>query len=155
MTSGVAGLWSVLIAAMVLAVVLGAVAGCGSDGSSSAGGTASGTIDRPSSTSDPQTSSAGAAQDSATNTSGAVTLSWDAPTENSNGSALMDLAGYKVHYGSASRDYSDTIEVANPGLTTYVVQNLPAGTYYFAISTYNSMGVESSLSGEGSTQVHN
>jgi len=90
-----------------------------------------------------------------TNTSGAVTLSWDAPTENANGSALMDLAGYKVHYGSASKDYSDTIEVANPGLTTYVVQNLPAGTYYFAISTYNSMGVESSLSGEVSTQVHN
>ena len=155
MTTGVAGLWSVLIATMVLAAVLGAVTGCGSDGSSSAGATASGTIDRPSSTSDPQTSSAAPAQDSVTNTSGAVTLSWDAPTENANGSALMDLAGYKVHYGSASKDYSDTIEVTNPGLTTYVVQNLPAGTYYFAISTYNSMGVESSLSGEVSTQVHN
>jgi Fibronectin type III domain len=90
-----------------------------------------------------------------TNTSGAVTLSWDAPTENADGSALADLKGYKVHYGVASKDYSDTIEVANPGLTTYVVQNLPAGTYYFAISAYNSTGTESSLSGEVSTQVLN
>ena len=90
-----------------------------------------------------------------TNTSGAVTLSWDAPTENSDGSVLMDLKGYKVHFGSASKDYSDTIEIGNPGLTTYVVQNLPAGTYYFAITAYNATGTESSLSGEVSAQVLN
>jgi hypothetical protein len=85
--------------------------------------------------------------------SSTVTLSWQAPTENSDGSALMDLKGYKVHYGSESRSYSDTIQVTNPGLTTYVVQNLPAGTYYFAVTAYNTSGRESSLSGEVSTQV--
>jgi len=85
--------------------------------------------------------------------SNAVTLSWEAPTQNSDGSALMDLKGYKVHYGSASKSYSDTVQVANPGLTTYVVQNLPAGTYYFAVTSYNTAGHESTLSGEVSTQV--
>lgn len=85
--------------------------------------------------------------------SNTVTLSWQAPTENSDGSALVDLKGYKVHYGSASKSYSDTIQVANAGLTTYVVQNLPTGTYYFAVTAYNSSGKESSLSGEVSTQV--
>jgi hypothetical protein len=85
--------------------------------------------------------------------SNAVTLSWQAPTENADGSALMDLKGYKVHYGAASKSYSDVIQVANSGLTTYVVQNLPAGTYYFAVTSYNVTGAESSLSGEVSTQV--
>jgi hypothetical protein len=82
-----------------------------------------------------------------------VTLSWQAPTENADGSALVDLKGYKVHYGSASKTYSDTIQVTNPGLTTYVVQNLNAGKYYFAVTAYNSAGQESSLSPEVSTQV--
>jgi hypothetical protein len=82
-----------------------------------------------------------------------VTLSWQAPTENADGSALVDLKGYKVHYGSTSKTYSDTIQVSNPGLTTYVVQNLNAGKYYFAVTAYNSSGQESSLSPEVSTQV--
>jgi Fibronectin type III domain len=83
----------------------------------------------------------------------AVNLSWDAPTENADGSQLVDLKGYMVHYGSASKTYSDSIKVANPGLTTYVVQNLAAGKYYFAITAYNSAGMESALSPEVATQV--
>jgi hypothetical protein len=82
-----------------------------------------------------------------------VTLSWQPPTENADGSALVDLKGYKVHYGAASKTYSDTIQVANSGLTTYVVQNLAAGRYYFAVTAYNAAGQESSLSPEVSTQV--
>jgi hypothetical protein len=89
----------------------------------------------------------------ATSNSSAVTLSWQAPTENADGSALVDLKGYKVHYGSASKSYSEVIQVANAGLTTYVVQNLPAGLYYFAVTAYNGSGLESALSGEISTQV--
>jgi hypothetical protein len=82
-----------------------------------------------------------------------VTLSWQAPTMNADGSALVDLKGYKVHYGSASKSYSDTIQVSNPGVLTYVVENLSAGKYYFAVTAYNSAGQESSLSPEVSTQV--
>jgi hypothetical protein len=83
-----------------------------------------------------------------------VTLSWQPPTENADGSPLVDLQGYKVHYGASSKSYSDTIQVANAGLTTYVVQNLAAGKYYFAITAYNSAGRESSLSPEVATQVN-
>jgi hypothetical protein len=82
-----------------------------------------------------------------------VTLSWQAPTQNADGTPLVDLKGYKVHYGAASKTYSDTIQVANAGITTYVVQNLEAGKYYFAVTAYNSAGQESSLSPEVSTQV--
>jgi hypothetical protein len=84
-----------------------------------------------------------------------VTLSWQAPTANVDGTTLVDLKGYKVHYGPASKSYSDVIQVTNPGLTTYVVQNLPAGKYYFAVTAYNATGTESALSGEVSTQVVN
>jgi Fibronectin type III domain len=86
--------------------------------------------------------------------SSAVTLSWQPPTENSDGTALVDLKGYKIHYGPASKSYSDTIQVSNPGITTYVVQNLAAGNYYFAVTAYNSTGHESSLSAEVSTLVN-
>jgi len=82
-----------------------------------------------------------------------VTLSWQAPTMNADGTTLVDLKGYKVHYGSASKSYSDTIQVSNAGITTYVVENLAAGKYYFAVTAYNSAGQESSLSPEVSTQV--
>jgi hypothetical protein len=82
-----------------------------------------------------------------------VTLSWQPPTENADGTTLVDLKGYKVHYGTAPKNYSDTIQVANAGLTTYVVENLAAGKYYFAVTAYNSAGQESSLSPEVSTQV--
>jgi hypothetical protein len=87
------------------------------------------------------------------NPQGNVTLSWQAPTQNADGTALVDLKGYKVHYGSASKSYSDTIQVSNAGVTTYVVENLNAGQYYFAVTAYNSAGQESSLSPEVATQV--
>jgi Putative Ig domain len=82
-----------------------------------------------------------------------VTLSWQAPSENADGTPLTDLKGFKVHYGSASRIYSATIDVPNGGLTTYVVDNLTAGKYYFAVTAYNSSGEESSLSPEIAQQV--
>jgi len=82
-----------------------------------------------------------------------VALSWVAPTENADGSPLVDLKGYKVYYGPTSRAYSDTVEVKNPGLTTYVVENLQAGRYFFAVTSYNAKGQESTLSGEVTTLV--
>jgi hypothetical protein len=83
----------------------------------------------------------------------AVTLSWRAPTENSNGSQLTNLSGYKIYYGESSGDYSSSIQVANPTLTTYVVENLSRGHYYFALTSYTSSGEESSFSPEVDTTV--
>jgi hypothetical protein len=85
---------------------------------------------------------------------GNVTINWDAPTQNTDGSALTDLAGFKIHYGTASRKYTQTITVDNPGLATYVVANLSPGTYYFAVTAYSSAGTESPLSSEVSTTVN-
>ena len=84
-----------------------------------------------------------------------TTLSWSAPTRNSDGSPISNLAGYTLHYGTASQDYTGSIEITNPTATSYVVSagTFPAGTYYFAISAYNAQQVSSSMSGEVSVTV--
>ena len=83
-----------------------------------------------------------------------VTLGWTAPTQNSNGTAITNLAGYKIHYGTASQDYTQVVALNNPSLSRYVIDSLPSGTYYFAITSYNAQGVESSLSGEVSATLN-
>ncbi len=75
-----------------------------------------------------------------------VTLTWDAPTTNADGTPLTDLAGYKVYYGTSSRDYTKTIDVGNT--TTYQITGLSGGTYYFAVTAYDTSGNESDYSEE-------
>ncbi|MGH8301687.1 MAG: fibronectin type III domain-containing protein, partial [Steroidobacteraceae bacterium] len=89
-----------------------------------------------------------------TATAGAVTINWQPPTENIDGSSLTNLAGYNIHYGTASGKYTQTITVSNPGLATYVVSSLTPGTYYFTVAAVNSSGTESPLSSEVSTTVN-
>jgi hypothetical protein len=83
-------------------------------------------------------------------TSGSAILSWTAPTTNTNGSALTNLAGYHIYYGTSAAALSTTINVSNPGTTSYSVSNLPSGTWYFAVNAYTTGGVDSVLSNTGS-----
>jgi Fibronectin type III domain len=84
-----------------------------------------------------------------------VTINWTPPTENTNGSALTNLAGYNIHYGTSSGSLTKTISISNPGIATYVVSNLTAGKYYFAVAAVNSAGTESPLSAQVSATVTN
>ena len=77
---------------------------------------------------------------------GSATLSWTPPTENSDGSALTNLSGYRVHYGRSPTQLSQTIEITNSSLSTYVVENLSSGTWYFSVVSVNSGGTTSVLS---------
>ncbi len=85
--------------------------------------------------------------------SGSVTLAWQPPTENTNGTALTNLAGFNIHYGTQSENYTSTIQIANPGVTRYVVEDLPAGTYYFAVTAYTTAGEDSAYSPQVSATV--
>jgi Fibronectin type III domain len=89
-----------------------------------------------------------------TTSSSSVTLGWVAPTQNSNGTPITGLSGYKIHYGTASQDYTQVVSLANPSLSRYVLDSLQSGTYYFAITAYNAQGIESPLSGEISTTLN-
>jgi hypothetical protein len=79
-------------------------------------------------------------------TTGAATVNWHPPTQNTNGSAITNLAGYTIMYGTNKSNLTSSVKLANPGLTSYVVENLSAGTYYFGVSAYNSAGGSSSVS---------
>lgn len=88
-------------------------------------------------------------------TSGVVTLNWTPPTENTDGSSLLDLTGYKIYYGISEDDLSSSIIVDNPGLTSYVLENLDADTtYYFVITAVNSENLESDLSNIESMHIN-
>ena len=84
---------------------------------------------------------------------GAATLSWTPPTQNTDGSSVENLAGYNIYYGTSADKLTTKIQVTNPGLTAYTVADLGAGTYYFAISAYTSSGVESAPSVVGSKTI--
>jgi hypothetical protein len=84
---------------------------------------------------------------------GSATLSWTPPTTNTDDSALVDLAGYRIKYGTSPGSYPNIIDVTNEGLTTYVVENLSANTYYFVMTAYNVSNVESENSNEASAVI--
>jgi hypothetical protein len=79
---------------------------------------------------------------------GTAELSWTPPTENADGSTLTDLAGYRIHYGTSPGTYTTTIEINNPGLSSYIVTGLTPGTYYFALTAFNASNISSDYSNE-------
>jgi hypothetical protein len=84
---------------------------------------------------------------------GTATLSWTPPTENSDGSTLTDLAGYQVWYGQAQNNLNRSVSLNNASLSTYVVENLNSGTWYFALVAVNSHGTTSVFSGVASKTI--
>nr|WP_298718483.1 putative Ig domain-containing protein [uncultured Steroidobacter sp.] len=87
------------------------------------------------------------------NASGSATLSWTPPTQNSDGSALGNLAGFRVMYGRTSGNLDQTVNVNNPSVNRYLVENLSSGTWYFAVVAVNAAGVASQLSNTASKTI--
>ncbi|MEW6417438.1 MAG: fibronectin type III domain-containing protein [Nitrospirota bacterium] len=83
--------------------------------------------------------------------SSSATLTWDAPTTNADGTPLTDLGGYKIYYGTSSGNYSVVIDVGN--VTTYKIEGLSPGIYYFAVTAYDTSGNESEYSNEVSKKI--
>ena len=80
-----------------------------------------------------------------TGTPASLTLAWDASTD-------PTVTGYKVYYGVASRNYTNSSNAG--GATLATISNLTAGvTYYFAATTYNSLGMESAYSAEAAFAI--
>lgn len=77
-----------------------------------------------------------------------VTLSWDAPTTNTDGTPLTDLAGYKVYCGQAAGVYDSPLDAGN--VLSYRVSDSLAvdGTYFCAATAYDTSGNESTYSNE-------
>jgi hypothetical protein len=79
-------------------------------------------------------------------TTGTATLSWTAPTHDTNGTPITNLAGYNLHYGKTSTTMTSVIAVNDPASASYVIRNLAPGTWYFAVVAYNTQAMESTFS---------
>jgi hypothetical protein len=84
---------------------------------------------------------------------GAATLNWTPPIRNTDGSVLTNLAGYRISYGQSATALTQTLQISNPGISSYVIDSLSPGTWYFGLKAYTSAGGESPLSNIASKTV--
>lgn len=88
-------------------------------------------------------------------TAGEALLTWSAPTARVDGTPLPvnELAGYTVLWGPAARNYTGQAAVAGGGTLTYLVSELPPGTWYFAVVARTTDGLQSAPSAEVSKTI--
>ena len=82
-----------------------------------------------------------------------VSITWIAPTQNTDGSAVTDLSGYRVLYGTSASALDQSVEVAGSSTTGRVISGLAPGTYFFAVAAVNTSGVASDPSNAASMTV--
>ncbi len=73
-----------------------------------------------------------------------VHLAWDA-------SASPNISGYKIYIGNSSGAYDRILSVGN--LTSYTIPDLVEGTWYFAVTAFDTSGNESNFSNEIEKQI--
>lgn len=84
---------------------------------------------------------------------GSVTLGWTPPTENTDGTALVNLAGHRILYGTSASDLSRTITIPGAGVSSYVIEGLAPATWYFGVRAYTASGAESANSNVASKAI--
>jgi putative Ig domain-containing protein len=85
---------------------------------------------------------------------GSALLTWVPPTQNTDGTPLVNLNGYKVYWGTTQGNYPNAVTLDDqPGLASYVVDNLTPGTYFFVVTALNALGVESQFSSPASKTI--
>lgn len=84
---------------------------------------------------------------------GSAALSWTPPTQNTDGTTLENLAGYRVVYGRSSTNLDQTVQIASAGTATYTLTGLTSGTWYFAVKAYTLAGVESDVSNQATKTI--
>lgn len=119
-----------MLIVLVLLFSLAVVAACGGGGGSSL----------------PEPAGGGSGQQAVGAGAGTAELTWTAPTTNTDGSALTDLAGFRIHYGTNPGNYTASIDAGD--VTRYILTGLADRAYYFVVTAYNSAGTESGNSNE-------
>ncbi len=71
-----------------------------------------------------------------------ATLSWDPPRRNVDGSRIENPGGYLIYYGTTPTNLSVVIRIPDPYVTTYTVDRLRPGTYYFRIVAVTDTGIK-------------
>lgn len=84
--------------------------------------------------------------------SGSIVLTWSEPTQNTDGSSLQDLSGFKIYHGTSSDALNDIVSIA-ASQRSHTFTNLPNGTHYFALTALSSTGGESDRTTIGSAII--
>lgn len=84
---------------------------------------------------------------------GSAVVSWVAPTANTNGTPLTDLAGFRVYYGTSSTSLSQNRTISDVTARNTTITGLSPGTWYFAVRTLNARSIESADSNIASQTV--
>lgn len=99
------------------------------------------------------TTTSGTAPSSVATSSGpGVTVSWQAPQYNEDGTLLIDLAGFRIRHGAKYGSYTSQINVDNPGATSHRLALAP-GLHYVVVSAFDREGLESSYSRPQRVQI--
>ena len=79
---------------------------------------------------------------------GSASISWTAPVARADGSplSLAEIEGYRVYYGESEGDYPNRIDVSDGTAVELTLSELPPGTHYFVMTTYDNAGRESVFS---------
>ena len=81
-------------------------------------------------------------------------MTWSAPSLNTDGTALTNVSGFRIYYGTASANLNKSVDVTGATARSFVVSGLtPATTYYFAVVTKNDANVVSDPSTTVSQKV--
>lgn len=84
-----------------------------------------------------------------------ASLSWVAPEQFTDGSALTpdQLAGYRVYHGSSPSSLKPYHDIEGWQITSYVARDLAPGQHCFAVTAVAASNVESALSGAGCKKI--
>jgi hypothetical protein len=93
--------------------------------------------------------------DAAPSLTGNLSVSWTAPVARTDGEplSLADISGYHIYFGGSSGNYTDFAEVNDGAATSWTVTDVPVGTSYVVMTTFDSEGRESVNSQEVSKPV--
>jgi hypothetical protein len=72
-------------------------------------------------------------------------VEWTAPTRNTDGSPLTDLAGFRIYYGTERDRPFNVLELSDPAQTRHTF-NLTSGTYFIEMTAFDLNGNESAPS---------
>jgi len=79
---------------------------------------------------------------------GSTSLTWTAPVTRADGTplSLADIGGFYIYYGESEGSYPNRVDLDDGTTQTVTLNDIPVGTYYMVMTTYDVDGRESSYS---------
>jgi hypothetical protein len=84
---------------------------------------------------------------------GTANVSLDGPQTRTDGSALSNLAGYRIYYGKTATRLDQFVDVNDRAARSADIERLTPGTWYFAATALDVHGFESELTSVSSKTI--